>query len=84
MTHFWANGSPIQVWLDAKQQPTQVQWERRMHAVIRIDNQWRIDRGWWRLRIQRDYFKVHTRDGMLIVIYHDLLTDQWYLQRLYD
>jgi hypothetical protein len=39
---------------------------------------------WWREGIRRDYFKLTTTTGLLVVIFHDLDTGDWYLQRLYD
>ncbi len=39
---------------------------------------------WWRVRIWREYFKLTTGTGLLVVIYRDLLSGAWYLQRLYD
>jgi hypothetical protein len=32
----------------------------------------------------RDYFKLTTTTGLLVIIYHDLIHDAWFLQRLYD
>ena len=49
-----------------------------------FDNRWRVDGEWWRGRIWRDYFRLTTATGLRVVIYHDLLTDEWCLQRLLD
>jgi hypothetical protein len=43
-----------------------------------------VDTGWWRLRVWREYFKLETDTGLLVIIYRNLLTDDWYFQRLYD
>jgi hypothetical protein len=45
---------------------------------------WRIDVDWWRGRVWREYFKLVTRTGLLVEVYHDLVGGQWYVQRLYD
>jgi len=34
--------------------------------------------------VWREYFKLTTQTGLLVVIYLDLLNGKWYLQRLYD
>jgi hypothetical protein len=52
--------------------------------VQHVANQWRLDVGWWRFRLWRDYYKVVTATGLLVIIYHDLTSDQWGLQRVYD
>ena len=49
----------------------------------RIALSWQLDVNWWRTRIYRDYYKV-LAGGMALVIYHDLLTDAWAIQRVYD
>jgi hypothetical protein len=43
-----------------------------------------VDTGWWMRRIWRKHYKVATKSGMLVVIYHDLVTGKWYLQQIYD
>lgn len=64
--------------------PQSFWWNNRIYQVFEIVNHWRIDREWWRLRIARDYFLVHTTSGLLAVLFRDLLNNEWYLQRLYD
>jgi hypothetical protein len=49
-----------------------------------VVDQWRADTDWWRGRIWREHFKVASKSGLLAVIYHDLLTDTWYIQQIYD
>lgn len=56
----------------------------RRHDVAAVLNRWRIDEGWWAEHQQRDYLKVMTRTGWLVVIYHDLVNDGWYLERVQD
>jgi hypothetical protein len=84
MTRLWISGSPITVQLDKLNELQHFIWKGANHPVDRIANQWRVDIEWWRIRIWRDYFKLATTSGMLVVIYHDLVNDEWYLQRLYD
>ena len=75
---------PIEVALVNGAVPTQFRWEQRIHPVKGVTNTWRVDFGWWRLRIWRDYYKLHTTTGLLVIIYHDLMADIWYLQTIYD
>ena len=84
MTHFWQAGLPIEAQKDAEGLPTQLYWDDQCHPVQVITNHWRVDLGWWRLRICRDYYKVATTTGLLLVIYCDRMTNRWSLQRLYD
>lgn len=83
MTRLWASGIAVRV-TTRGEEPTQLQWDGRSHPVARVVNHWRVDVGWWRLRIWRDYYKLLTTTGLLVVIYHDGLNGGWWLQRVYD
>ena len=53
--------------------------------MAEVAKRWRVDVDWWRgISTARDYFKLATTTGLLIIIYQDLQTGAWYLQRLYD
>ncbi len=66
-----ALGDPVHVRLRGK--------PARRVAVIR--ERWRIDDEWWRQTISRDYRTVVLDDGKVLTLYHDLLIDEWYVQR---
>ena len=53
-------------------------------SVRAVTNQWLIHDDWWLDEIWRHYFEVETTDGLLCVVYCDLLCDRWYLERVYD
>ena len=80
MTRFWANGTPIAVHGKLE---TFV-WSGKRHVIKRIVKKWRVDEGWWTEWQWREYSKVITETGLLAVVFQDLITEQWYLQRLYD
>jgi hypothetical protein len=61
-----------------------IRWEGHEHTVIQIIDRWRVDDGWWRRRVWREYFQLITRSGLLVLIYHDVRAAEWRLQRLYD
>ena len=83
MTRLWSAGLLVEVGV-SEDRPARFQWEGKFHPIQGIANHWRVDLGWWRLRIWRDYFKVYTTTGLLVILYHDLVVDEWYLQRVYD
>ena len=74
----------IEVQFDGLYTPKVFIWNRQSHRVEQVANRWRVDVEWWHQRIWREYFKLTTHNGMLVVIYRDLLTQDWYLQRIYD
>ena len=84
MTRLWPNGEVIRMTVSDDGDPATFQWDGSSHLVQRIANHWRVDDHWWDSRIWRDYFKLTTATGWLVIVYRDLLTNTWYLQRLYD
>lgn len=84
MTHLWPQGEPITVQSDPLATPLVFIWQGQVHQVQGVARRWRVDQGWWRWRIWREYFKLITQTGLLVIIYRDLLSGTWYLQRLYD
>jgi hypothetical protein len=84
MTRLWPDGTSITVIVGESGEPEHITWRDQTHAVSDITRRWRINLDWWRQRVWRDYFKLTTQTGLLLIIYYDLQTRQWYLQRLYD
>lgn len=70
--------------LVANEEPVAFTWQGQDHPVAEITKTWRVDIDWWRARVWRAYYKLSTETGLLVVIYQDLLSKNWYLQRLYD
>jgi hypothetical protein len=90
MTRLWSTGNPISVTgagndgAAERARPVSFGWQNQTHQVDEITREWRVDIDWWRGRIWRDYFKLSTDTGLLVIIYRDLVSGEWYLQRLYD
>ena len=84
MTRLWPEGEPILVQSDVAYTPQVFMWHGHSHRVQAIAKRWRVDVDWWRGRVWREYFKLTAHTGLLVIVYRDLLTGQWYLQRLYD
>jgi hypothetical protein len=64
--------------------PTTFTWQGQAHHVQGVAKRWRVDIDWWRGRVWREYFKLTTHTGLLVILCRDVLTGRWYLQRLYD
>ena len=84
MSRLWPTGEAIGVMADDSGVPQRLIWQGRPHAVHNVARRWRVDTDWWRGRVYREYFKLTTRSGLLVLIYHDLIADTWFVQRLYD
>jgi len=83
MTRLWPEGQPIDV-VQEEGRPASFSWRGQTHRVAQITQQWRVDVDWWRGRRWRTYYKLTTDTGLLVVLFQDLGTHVWYLQRLYD
>lgn len=83
MTYLWMPSLPIEMVL-RQDQPNHFLWQSRLHRVHFITRQWRVDMEWWRVRVWRDYYKLVTDSGLLVIVYCDLMMDSWYLQQLFD
>ena len=84
MTHFWPEGLPVTVEVDALWTPLVMTWDGVEHPVQVILDRWRVDEEWWRGRIWREYFRLITRSSLLVEVYHDLTAREWFVQRVYD
>ena len=84
MSRFWPEGVPIGVTCDDLATPIAFTWQSHRHVVEEILERWRVDAGWWRRRVWREYFQLTTTSGLLLLIYHDVRADEWRVQRLYD
>jgi hypothetical protein len=53
-------------------------WGRRVEEVLEI---WRVDDEWWRRPITRRYVEVLLEGGGHVVLFEDLVTREWFLQK---
>lgn len=81
---YWREGDSIKDIDVENDLPKRFTWKGRVHTVSDIANVWRIDDAWWQGRIWQDRFKLITTTGLLVILSHDLLTDEWRVIRLYD
>ncbi len=52
--------------------------ERAVESILEI---WRVDDEWWRKPVSRWYAEVVLDGGMHVILYEDLITGDWYIQR---
>ena len=56
--------------------------ERDGAAIEAVGETWRVDDEWWRKPISRQYVEVMLAGGGHVVLYRDLVTGEWFEQRL--
>ena len=97
MSPFWSNGEPLHDVTPAgaprDAAPSGFERHERLHRVQATSNHWRVHSAWWpealaqhgtEFETWRDYWEVVTDTGLLCVLYHDLIADAWYLERIYE
>ncbi len=73
----------VHVELDAAGRPAAVQ-RSGAPAVGRVETvieTWRIDDEWWRDPIARRYVEVVLEGGGRMVVFEDLATGRWFMQK---
>lgn len=84
MTRLWPQGILVTVFTTQAGTPQVFLWADTVHQVAEISRQWLVN---WREEgdlVRRIYYKLRTDTGLLVVIYQNVATGQWVLQRLYD
>lgn len=84
MTYLWRAGVSIVVDMDDLYAPLSFNQQGNSYVVAQVLTRWRVDEDWWNNRVWREYFKLITRDNRLVILFRDLHTGNWYLQRDYD
>ncbi|MGD1993822.1 MAG: DNA polymerase Y family protein [Anaerolineae bacterium] len=72
---------PIQVTRDPQGQPRALVWSDHIRPVAQIYEHWRERRRWWARPRRRDYYRAETDDGQMRVVFRDLESDRWWLER---
>ncbi len=81
---YWREGDPVTDVDVENGLPKRFTWRGKVHLVSDIANTWRIDDGWWQQRVWQDRFKLITSTGLLVILSHDLITEEWRVIRSYD
>jgi len=45
---------------------------------------WKVETEWWNQPVVREYWKALLNSSLLCELYHDLSTNEWFLERVYD
>jgi hypothetical protein len=86
MTRLWTEAQPIHVETDSLGSPTRFVWREHRFRLQRIVQHWQVDTDWWSVegRVYRDCYAATTVEGVLVTFYRDLISDAWFLERVYD
>jgi hypothetical protein len=84
MGYLWRTGTPVKVYVDQTGRPKRVVWQGKEHTVEQVTRSWLIDDKWWVARIWRVYYLITTDTGLLMVIFRNLITNDWFVHRIHD
>jgi hypothetical protein len=45
---------------------------------------WKVETEWWNQPVIREYWKALLNSSLLCELYHDLSSDEWFVERVYD
>jgi hypothetical protein len=45
---------------------------------------WKVETEWWNQPVIREYWKALLNNTLLCELYHDLSSDEWFVERIYD
>jgi hypothetical protein len=76
----------VEVEVDANGLPTLVTFPQRVTGSVQCEVEavgevWRIEDEWWRQPIARRCFEVVFDGGGRSLLYQDLITEEWFVQR---
>ncbi len=73
----------VEVVLDEHRRPQAITDElgRARWEVEAIGEVWRVDDEWWRQPISRRHVEVVLEGGKHVVLFEDLTTNQWWMQK---
>ena len=85
MTYLIPHGERVEAW-GPEEEPRGFIWRNTTHSVLEVTNRWRVHTLWWEPEntIWREYLKVVTDQGLLCIIFRDLLRGGWFMNRIYD
>jgi hypothetical protein len=72
---------PIDVRVNARGEPAWLIYGGLARAVQGIENTWRVVDRWWSDAVQREYFQVLLPDESFRIVFQDVFSGFWHLER---
>ena len=82
MTRVMRPAAALRVHEDLVGLPERIEMFGRV-SDVQVVERWRVSERWWPQPIDREYVRV-TGPGWLALIFRDLLSGGWFLERIYD
>jgi len=76
-----AVGSPVKIEMRSSECGMRNGDVREPVTIEAVRETWRIDDEWWREQITRTYYEVLLQGGARLVLFVDLVKQEWFVQR---
>jgi hypothetical protein len=76
-----AGGSPAKIEMRSAECGVRSGEVQDMVPIEAVRETWRIDDEWWREPITRTYYEVLLHGGARLVLFMDLVTQEWFVQK---
>ena len=82
MTRLLSPPALVEVTLSADGTPRFISGE--LSGSIDPIARWKVETEWWNQPVIREYWKALLNNSLLCELYHDLSSDEWFVERVYD
>ena len=82
MTRLLSPPAVVEVTLNADGTPGFINGE--LSGSIDPIARWKVETEWWNQPVIREYWKALLNNTLLCELYHDLSSDEWFVERVYD
>ena len=78
-------GHPIAV-THGEHGPLRFRWNNTAYQVVELLGTWHLRDRWWEVGTASDryYYRVRCASGLICDLYHDVVSDAWMLDCVYD
>lgn len=63
--------------------PTYIRGEE-IEGAVEVKGRWIAELDWWAEPVDREYWRLLVGGKVLVEVFRDRTTGQWFLERLYD
>ena len=82
MTRLLSPPAAVEMTLSAEGTPSFITGE--LSGSIDPIARWKVETEWWNQPVIREYWKALLNNTLLCELYHDLSSDEWFVERVYD
>ena len=82
MTRLFSPPTPVTVTLNADGTPAFIAgaWSGSIDPIAR----WKVETRWWDRPVVREYWRALLNNDLLCELYHDMSSNEWFVERVFD